>query len=117
MLPVGDATPDVTVVGAREAEEEATLPALDDATTAEDGAITELMGAADDAGTAAQALAAASGMPTATSNGQAAMTQLVAADWIFAVFSDLHWQATSVTEQVVEEVTALLMHVVAQAGI
>jgi hypothetical protein len=45
------------------------------------------------------------------------MTQLVAADWIFALLSDWHWQATSSNEQVVEVVTALLMHGVAQAGI
>jgi hypothetical protein len=66
MLPVGDATPDVTVVGARVAEEEATLwvaAALDDATTDVDGATAELLATAEDAGRAAQALAAASGMP------------------------------------------------------
>jgi hypothetical protein len=45
------------------------------------------------------------------------MTQPVAADWMLALFSGLHWQATSVTEQVVEEVTASLMHFVAQSGI
>lgn len=47
---------------------------------------------------------------------QAARTQDVAAPWIAAVFAVVHWHLMSVIAQVVADLTASAIQVVAQAG-